>query len=84
MNREAAKAVAGASCVVELGVGSMGSEDFAFYTQAVPGAMFRLGVRTPGDTSPSPLHHPSLNIDESGLAVGAEVFIEATRRFLSR
>ena len=81
--REAARAVTDDSRVVELRVGSMGSEDFAFYTQAVPGAMFRLGIRGPGDTNPSPLHHPRLNVDESALAVGAEVFIETARRFLS-
>ena len=84
LTREAARAVTDDSRVVELGVGSMGSEDFAFYTQAVPGAMFRLGIRSPGDTNPSPLHHPRLNVDESALAIGVEVFIETARRFLSR
>jgi amidohydrolase len=80
--REAARSVIGDAGVVELGVGSMGSEDFAFYTQVVPGAMFRLGVRGAEDVDPCPLHHPQLNVDESALTVGAEVFIEAARQFL--
>ena len=60
------------------------SEDFAFYTQTVPGAMFRLGVLAPGDDEPSPLHHPPLNIDESAPATGAAMFVEAARRFLAK
>jgi len=59
------------------------SEDFAFYTQTVPGAMFRLGVLAPGDNESSPLHHPPLNIDESALATAA-MFVEAARRFLAK
>jgi amidohydrolase len=81
--RESAKAVLGSANVIELTTGSMGSEDFAFYTKAIPGAMFRLGIRAPGDNKSSPLHHPRLHVDESALAAGAAVFVEAARRFLS-
>ena len=61
----------------------MGSEDFAFYTQTLPGAMFRLGVRAKNDTEPYPLHHPKLNVDESALPVGIDILVEASRDFLS-
>ncbi len=81
--RRAATKVIGADKVIELPVGSMGSEDFAFYTQTLPGAMFRLGVRAKNDTEPYPLHHPKLNVDESALPVGIAIFVEATRDFLS-
>lgn len=81
--RESAKAVLGSANVIELTTGSMGSEDFAFYTKAIPGAMFRLGIRAPGDNESSPLHHSRLHVDESALAVGAAVFVEAARRFLA-
>jgi len=80
--RNAANDVLDPGQVVELSRGSMGSEDFAFYTQVVPGAMFRLGVRAAGDTDGFSLHHPKFNVDESALAVGANVLIEATRQFL--
>jgi amidohydrolase len=49
---------------------SMGGEDFAWYLQQVPGAMARLGVRTPGAAS-GDLHQSTFDIDENALAVGA-------------
>lgn len=83
LTRRAAAKVVGADKIIELPVGSMGSEDFAFYTQKLPGAMFRLGVCAKNDAEPYPLHHPRLNIDELALPVGIAIFVEATRDFLS-
>ena len=48
---------------------SMGGEDFAWYLQTVPGALARLGVRTPGAPS-GDLHQSDFDIDERALAVG--------------
>jgi amidohydrolase len=48
---------------------SMGGEDFAWYLRTVPGALARLGVRTPGSTT-GDLHKSDFDIDERALAVG--------------
>jgi len=56
---------------------SMGGEDFSWYLQHVPGAMARLGVRTPGDPTPRDLHQPTFLADESAIAVGVRFFAEA-------
>ncbi len=48
---------------------SMGGEDFAWYLQTVPGALARLGVRTPGHPT-GDLHQSDFDIDERALAVG--------------
>jgi amidohydrolase len=48
---------------------SMGGEDFAWYLRTVPGALARLGVRTPG-TVAGDLHKSDFDIDERALAVG--------------
>lgn len=48
---------------------SMGAEDFANYTDMVPGTMFRLGVGYPERKNP-PLHHAQFEIDESALIAG--------------
>jgi amidohydrolase len=48
---------------------SMGGEDFAWYLRTVPGALARLGVRTPGST-PGDLHKSDFDIDERALGVG--------------
>ncbi|MBC7632988.1 amidohydrolase [Aeromicrobium sp.] len=51
---------------------SLGGEDFAWYVEAVPGAMGRLGTRTP-DGPTYDLHQGNLRIDERAIAVGAKV-----------
>jgi amidohydrolase len=56
---------------------SMGGEDFSWYLQHVPGAMARLGVRTPGDPTPRDLHQPTFTADEAAIAVGVRLFAEA-------
>lgn len=47
----------------------MGSEDFAFYVQQVPGFYFFLGTRGPGVASQT-LHSPDFDPDENALTVG--------------
>jgi metal-dependent amidase/aminoacylase/carboxypeptidase family protein len=51
---------------------SLGGEDFAWYLESVPGALARLGTRTPGGATYE-LHQGSLRVDESAIAVGAKV-----------
>jgi len=51
---------------------SLGGEDFAWYLEAVPGSMGRLGTRTP-DGPTYDLHQGNLRVDERAIAVGAKV-----------
>jgi len=51
---------------------SLGGEDFAWYLESLPGAMGRLGTRTPGGPTYD-LHQGDLDIDERAVAVGAKV-----------
>jgi hippurate hydrolase len=60
---------------------SMGSEDFSFYLQHVPGAFFRFGARR-ADWEPIPLHSPRFDIDEDVLPIGAEFFDAIARAAL--
>ena len=60
---------------------SMGSEDFSYYLQHVPGAFFRFGARKP-EWEPIPLHSPRFDIDEAVLSIGAEFFDAVARRAL--
>ena len=54
---------------------SLGGEDFAWYLESVPGAMGRLGTRSPGGPSYD-LHQGDLVVDERATAVGAKVLAE--------
>jgi len=51
---------------------SMGSEDFAFYVEKTPGAMFRLGC-TSDRAGGFPLHSPTFDVDEEALRIGAGI-----------
>jgi amidohydrolase len=56
---------------------SLGGEDFAWYLGHVPGALARLGVRSPDATGPYlDLHQPTFDIDETALAVGVRVLVQ--------
>jgi len=56
---------------------SMGGEDFSWYLEHVPGAMARLGVRTPGERTVRDLHQGDFDADESAITVGVELFTAA-------
>lgn len=51
----------------------MTAEDFAYYTQKIPGCMFRLGVKPPELEAPTNLHTATLAVDERALAIGAQM-----------
>ncbi|MGZ8738612.1 MAG: amidohydrolase [Nocardioides sp.] len=55
---------------------SLGGEDFAWYLDSVPGAMARLGTRTPGGPTYD-LHQGDLRVDERAISVGASVLAAA-------
>jgi amidohydrolase len=51
---------------------SLGGEDFAWFLEHVPGAMARLGTRTPGGPTYD-LHQGDLRIDEGAVPIAAKV-----------
>lgn len=59
--------------LAELSSGIMGSEDFAFYLEKVPGAFFRLGIHNREKNCIYPLHNPGFKVDENVIPVGSAV-----------
>ncbi|MBB6628900.1 amidohydrolase [Nocardioides sp. KIGAM211] len=55
---------------------SLGGEDFGWYLDSVPGAMARLGTRTPGGPTYD-LHQGNLRVDERAIGIGARVLATA-------
>ena len=49
----------------------MGGEDFAFYTEQVPGCFVGLGIRNEAVGSTFNVHHPQFKVDEDVLPVGS-------------
>jgi amidohydrolase len=70
----AASRVVGAAGVVGTEQ-SLGGEDFSWYLESVPGAMARLGTRTPGGPT-FDLHQGDLRIDDRSVAIGAHLLAQ--------
>jgi amidohydrolase len=62
--------------------GDMGAEDFGFFSNLAPGAMFMLGCRIERDERKH--HSPRFDIDEACLPVGAAVMTEAALMLLKQ
>lgn len=89
VNDAAAVEVAEAAVRAELGEDSvqltpqsLGGEDFAWILEKVPGAMVRLGTRTPGGHTYD-LHRPDFQLDERALPLAARVLAAIAVRDLS-
>lgn len=59
---------------------SMGSEDFSFFVERAPGAMFRLGVAS--ERPKYFLHSARFDVDERAIAVGSKVLASTALRLM--
>lgn len=76
---QAAKTVVGEHGLMAMDHPSMGSEDFSYYLQQLPGCYVRFGARS-GEQPYIPLHSPAFDIDEGVLEVGAAFFAEVIKQ----
>ena len=76
--REVGRDMLGAENVHELHEPTMGAEDFAYYVEKIPGAMFRLGTGCE-----FLLHTPKYDYGDAPLAPGIVMMVETARRFLA-
>lgn len=67
--RQAAEAYVGIENVVDIDL-SLGSEDFAYYSQVVPSSFYRLGTRNESKGITSYVHTSTFDIDEDALKIG--------------
>jgi amidohydrolase len=80
--REAAIEVVGKRNVVETRP-SMGGEDMSLYLERVPGCFAFVGLANKKRGIDFPHHHPRFDMDEGCLAVGVDLMLEFTRRYLA-
>ncbi|MBU2549657.1 MAG: amidohydrolase [Proteobacteria bacterium] len=61
---------------------TLGGEDFAYFLQKVPGAMFFLGTQNP-DLEPVPVvnHDPRFNPDERAIPIGMKILAHLAARY---
>ncbi|KAK2985401.1 hypothetical protein RJ640_014143 [Escallonia rubra] len=61
---------------------TMGAEDFSFYSQRVPAAMFVVGTKNETLGSDQPLHSPYFVIDEEALPIGSALYAAVAMSYL--
>jgi amidohydrolase len=66
--RKAAEEYVGTENVVDIDL-TLGSEDFAYYSQVIPASFYRLGTRNETKGITSYVHTPTFDIDEDALKI---------------
>lgn len=61
---------------------TMGGEDFAYFTQKVPGAIAFVGCRNSAKNADHPHHSNYFNIDEDALEIGMNLYAQVAVDFL--
>ncbi|GMN37066.1 hypothetical protein TIFTF001_006505 [Ficus carica] len=61
----------------------MGSEDFSFYQEAIPGYFFLLGMESKSRGKPESVHSPHFQINEDALPYGAALHATLAASYLS-
>jgi metal-dependent amidase/aminoacylase/carboxypeptidase family protein len=60
----------------------MGAEDFAYYAQKVPAAIFRLGMRPAPDADFPNLHSSKVDFNDDALPIGMTLLARIAQTFL--
>ncbi|MBO1358217.1 amidohydrolase [Acetobacter sacchari] len=76
---DTARAIVGAEAVEGSAPFVLGSEDFAFMLEKVPGAFVRVG-----NGATAGLHHPAYDFNDATIPYGAALLVELTERTLMR
>ncbi len=80
--RSTCKTILGEDKAKPIELASMGGEDFAFYTDHIPAAFFRVGSAGDGVCN-LPLHNSGFDIDEAVLPVGAQILSNCAINYLN-
>jgi hypothetical protein len=80
--KPAAVATISENMVISMGP-IMGGEDFAHYTQVVPGVFAFVGARNPNVGADKPHHHPRFTIDETARPIALRFLLSAVERTYS-
>ena len=59
----------------------MGGEDFSYFLNKKPGCFIFVGATAEG-AEPTPHRHPSFDIDEESLAIGATLWLQVVEEVL--
>jgi len=66
---------------IEITPQTMGGEDFSFYLQKTPGAMFRLGIKNAKIGAVKPWHSPEFVADEKSILYGTAIMCRSVLKY---
>ena len=75
LGKSAATEILGEENLIEMPDPIMGGEDFAYYTEEIPGCFSFLGVGNPDIDAVYDVHHPMFKVDEEALALGTAIHV---------
>ena len=81
LGKAAAIEILGDAQVAEMGP-IMGGEDFAYYTQEIPGCFSFLGVGNTEIDAVYDVHHPMFKVDEEALPLGVAIHVNSALKAL--
>lgn len=81
LGKSAAVEILGDAQVAEMGP-IMGGEDFAYYTQEIPGCFSFLGVGNTEMDAVYDVHHPMFKVDEEALPLGVAIHVNSALKAL--
>ena len=81
LGKTAAIEILGDAQVAEMGP-IMGGEDFAYYTQEIPGCFSFLGVGNAEIDAVYDVHHPMFKVDEEALPLGVAIHVNSALKAL--
>ena len=81
---EVIKEKLGENNLYEIPKPSMGGDDFAYFSQRVPGTYMRLGTKNEDKGIVNSLHSPNFNLDEKILKQGVKLFVHGANRILNK
>ena len=82
LGKSAAKEILGEENLIEMPDPIMGGEDFAYYTEEVPGCFSFLGVGNPDIDAVYDVHHPMFKVDETALSLGTAIHVNTALKAL--
>ena len=82
LGKSAAKEILGEENLIEMPDPIMGGEDFAYYTEEVPGCFSFLGVGNPDIDAVYDVHHPMFKVDEKALSLGTAIHVSTALKAL--
>ena len=82
LGKSAATEILGEDNLIEMPDPIMGGEDFAYYTEEIPGCFSFLGVGNPDIDAVYDVHHPMFKVDEEALSLGTAIHVNTALKAL--